>query len=119
MHNPFHTDPRVRWATSIEDLLDEATRPVPPGMKRFLPIYSRQVVRACADPLSEVATTLRDSKRSVPADALRQVIVFLSHAGESPLYADDPLRARWAADRLCVAIKGHTDQAAAREEVLA
>src|SRR5439155_21138151 len=105
--------------TSIENLLDEAIRPVPPSMRRFLPMYRRQVVRACADPLSEIATTLRDPKRTVSADALRQVIVFLSRAGESPLYADDPLRARWAADLLCAAIKRDTEQAAVLDEVLA
>jgi len=118
MRKPFHTDPRLRWATSIEQLLDEATRPVPPSMRRFLPIYRRAVVQACAGSLSEIVTALRDPKRSVSDSTLRQVNVFLTHADESSLYGDDPLRAKWAADKLSVAVAGDTQQAPAGEELL-
>jgi hypothetical protein len=118
MRNPFHTDPRLRWAKSIEQLLDESTRPVPPSMRRFLPIYCRAVVQACAGSLSEIAIALRDPRRSVSDSALRQVIVFLSHTDESPLYGDDPLPAKWAADKLSVALAGDTHQSPAGEELL-
>jgi hypothetical protein len=104
MRNPFHIDPRLRCATSIEQLLDEATRPVPQSMRRFLPIYRRAVVQACAGSLAEIATALRTPKRSVSDGALRRVIVFLTHAEQSSLYGDDPLQARWEADWLLFAV---------------
>ena len=104
MRNPFRTDPRLRCATSIEALLDEATRPVPASMRRFLPIYSRTVVQACAESLADIATALRDPKRSVSNNVLRRVNVFLTRADESPLYGDDPMQAKWEAEWLLFAV---------------
>jgi hypothetical protein len=118
MRNPFRTDPRLRCATSIEQLLDEATRPVPPGMRRFLPIYRRAVVQACAGSLAEIATALRDPKRSVSDGALRRVIVFLTHADQSSLYGDDPLQARWEADWLLFAVAADTQPVPPGAELL-
>jgi hypothetical protein len=118
LHNPFRTDPRLRCATSIEQLLDEATRPVPPSMRRFLPIYNRAVVQACAGSLAVIAAALRNPQRSVSESALRRVNVFLSHADKSALYGNDPQQASWEADRLSVAVTGDTEQVTPGKEVL-
>ena len=118
MRNPFRTDPRLRCATSIEHLLDEATRPVPPSMRRFLPIYRRTVVQACAGSLAEIATALRDPKRSVSESALRRVNEFLTHAYKSALYGDDPQQARWEADWLLFAVAADTHPAPPGAELL-
>lgn len=104
MRNPFRTDPRLSCASFIEALLDEAARPVPASMRRFLPIYRRTVVQACAEPLAEIATALRDPKRSVSDSALRRVNVFLTRADQSPLYRDEPLQAKWEAEWLLFAV---------------
>jgi len=104
MRNPFRTDPRLGCATFIEELLDEAARPVPASMRRFLPIYRRTVVQACAGPLAEIAAALRDPERSVSDSALRRVNVFLTRGDQSPLYGDDPQQAKWEADWLLFAV---------------
>jgi hypothetical protein len=104
MRNPFRTDPRLGCATFIEELLDEAARPVPASMRRFLPIYRRTVVQACAGPLAEIAAALRDPERSVSDNALRRVDAFLTRGDQSPLYGDDPLQAKWEADWLLFAV---------------
>jgi hypothetical protein len=118
IRNPFRTDPRLRYATSIERLLDEATRPVPASMRRFPPIYRRAVVQACAGSLAEIATALRDPKRAVPESALRRVNTFLTDAGRSSLYGDDPAQARWEADWLVFAVAGDTRSAPTNAESL-
>ena len=118
MRNPFRTDPRLRCARSIEHLLDEATRPVPPSMRRFLPIYRRAVVQACAGSLAEIATALRDPKRSVSESALRRVNVFLHHGDQSSLYGDNPQQAKWEADWLLFAVAADTHPVPPSAELL-
>jgi len=118
MRIPFRTDPRLRCAASIEHLLDEATRPVPPSMRRFLPIYRRAVVQACAGSLTEIATALRDPTRSVSDSALRRIDTFLTHADQSSLYGDDPRQARWEADWLLFAVAADTHPVPPSDELL-
>ena len=117
MRNPFRTDPRLSCATFIDELLDEAARPVPASMRRFLPIYRRTVVQACAGSLADIATALRDPKRSVSDSALRRVNVFLTRADESSLYGDDPMQAKWEADWLLFAVAAHTRPARPGEKL--
>jgi hypothetical protein len=104
VHNPLRIDHRQRLARFIESLLEEATAPVAPSLRRFMPIYRRHVVLACAIPLREISAALHYAERSISADNLRRAATFMAQSDCSTLYGESPFEALRDAELLAARI---------------
>jgi hypothetical protein len=102
---------RRAWARSVHRLLDAlCCRPwwqSPHPYWDFPPILRREVVWACRPALLAIAGALCDERQPISAVALRELKRFLGDPSSSPLFADDPLEARRAAQRLQCSFTGH------------
>ena len=90
-----------------------ARRAEPTRLRSRRRIADRAVVSACAAPLGEMATALRDASAIVNARTLRLSIRrFLGDTASSPLFANHPTAARFTAEALCQEIaSGSADKA--------
>jgi hypothetical protein len=104
VHNPLRIDHRQQLATFIDSLLEEAAAPVAPSLRRFMPIYRRQVVLGCSSPLREISAALHDVQRSISENNLRRAAAFIAHADTSTLYGESPLEALRDAELLAARI---------------
>lgn len=109
MFTIFHSQPsefaslheRKKWARSIDGLLRNADRPMgglhPRGVR---PIYTPQVVYACAPQLRDIRDVLLDVSVDVPTSRVRSLQEFICEGSISPLLGPDPDAARRRASEL-------------------
>ena len=90
---------RASVARTIDLLVREAAEPTRLRSRRR--IADRAVVSACAEPLGEMATALRDATVVVNARTLVSIRRFLGDTASSPLFANHPTAARFTAEALC------------------
>jgi hypothetical protein len=106
---------RRRWARSVHGLLEAAgrcyssRRQSPHPYWDFPPLIRREVIWACRPALLAIAGALGDERQPISAAALRQLKTFLCHPSASPLFGDDPLAARRAAQQLQYSFTGHPE----------
>jgi len=96
---------RRAWTRSVHRLLEPAAR-------RYVywwqaPLTRREVVWACRPALLAIAATLRDQRQPISATALWHLKTFLTDPNVSPLFGDNPITARWAAEQLRHTFIGH------------
>jgi hypothetical protein len=106
---------RRAWGRAIERLFQLASRSssswqVPHPYWDFPPLISRTVVWACRPALLAIAAALHDERQPISGAALRQLKTFLTDASVSPLFGDDPLTARQAAQELQHSFTGHPER---------
>jgi len=106
---------RRAWARSIHRLLETASRSSPSWWQSphpywdYPPLTRRQVTWACRPALLAIAGVLADQRQPVSAAALRQLKTFLCYPSVSPLFGDDSLTARRAAQQLQCSFTGHPE----------
>jgi hypothetical protein len=106
---------RRAWARSVYRLLQAVSRGCPAWWQYphpywdFPPLTLRQVVWACRPALLAIAATLCDQRQPISAAALRQLRTFLCDPSVSPLFGDDPVVARGAAQQLQRSFTGHPE----------
>jgi hypothetical protein len=106
---------RRGWAHSIDRLLQLASRTgpfwhYPHPYWDFPPLLCREVVWACRPALLAIASALDDQRQPISSTALRQLKTFLTEAGTSPLFGDNPAAARHAAQELQRSFTGHPER---------
>jgi hypothetical protein len=103
------------WARSVHRLLEAVSRASPSWWQYphpywdFPPLTRRQVVWACRPALLAIAATLCDQRQPISAAALRKLKTFLCDPSVSPLFGDDPVVARCAAQQLQCSFTGHPE----------
>jgi hypothetical protein len=73
----------------------------------FPPLIHREVVWVCRPSLLAIAAILVDERQPISATALRQLKRFLTEPSVSPLFGDDPMVARRAAQQLQCSFTNH------------
>jgi hypothetical protein len=89
---------RASLARTIDLLLRETAEPIRLRSRRR--IADRDVVSGCTASLREIATTLRDASQPIDALTVASIHWFLRDTASSPLFADHPIAARFAAEAL-------------------
>jgi hypothetical protein len=106
---------RRSWARSVYRLLEAVSRCYPSWWQfphpywDFPPLMRREVIWACRPALLAIAGALCDQRQPISAAALRQLKTFLTDPSVSPLFGDDPLAARRAAQQLQCSFIGHPE----------
>jgi hypothetical protein len=96
---------RRTWARSVQRLLEAFSRCLPWWQSPhpyfdFPPRLCREVLWACRPSLLAIAAILVDERQPISATALEQLKRFLTDPSVSPLFGDDPMVARRAAQQL-------------------
>ena len=96
---------RRAWARSVQRMLEAVSGcspwwQFPHPYWDFPPLIRREVVWACRPSLLAIAAILVDERQPISATALRQLKRFLTDPSVSPLFGDDPMVARRAAQQL-------------------
>jgi hypothetical protein len=111
---------RRAWARSVHRLLEAVSRCYPSWWQfphpywDFPPLTRREVIWACRPALLAIAAALGDQQQPISAEALRQLKTFLCDPGVSPLFGEDPVAARWAAQQLQCRFTGHPEPGSQR-----
>ena len=75
----------------------------------FPPRLCREVIWACRPALLAIAAILVEERQPISATALRQLKRFLTEPSVSPLFGDDPMVARRAAQQLLCSFTDHPE----------
>jgi hypothetical protein len=103
---------RRAWARSVQRLLKAVSGcspwwQFPHPYWDLPPLIHREVVWVCRPSLLAIAAILVDERQPISATALRQLKRFLTEPSVSPLFGDDPMVARRAAQQLQCSFTNH------------
>jgi hypothetical protein len=102
-HRPT-TEPTTRerdqWAQTIDELVAQVTGPQALFGRKLSRLYDRDVVRACAPALRDIAAVLHDDAQPVSREALTRLETFMCDGARSPLFWPGPDAARIGASEL-------------------
>ena len=105
---------RRAWARAVQRLF-EAFSGCSPWWQSphpffdFPPRLCREVIWACRPALLAIAAILVEERQPISATALRQLKRFLTEPSVSPLFGDDPMVARRAAQQLLCSFTDHPE----------
>jgi hypothetical protein len=103
---------RRAWSRSVHRLLEAVSGcspwwQFPHPYWDFPPLIRREVVWACRPSLLTIAAILVDERQPISATTLRQLKRFLTDPSASPLFGNDPMAARRAAQQLQGSFTNH------------
>jgi hypothetical protein len=105
---------RRAWARAVQRLFEAFSRcspwwQSPHPFFDFPPRLCREVIWACRPALLAIAAILVEERQPISATALRQLKRFLTEPSVSPLFGDDPMVARRAAQQLLCSFTDHPE----------